>query len=354
MKIHPNSKETSKVPKSDKFNIKRLNLLKRNSSEFDGSDFLIEDKDECLYARELDPSMSERELSKLLECLDIEQIEGRNQTLPIEPRAVFYISVGASKLQQIVSNHDGDNQYTNTVARSKTGVNFQKFQEEISHKKFADAQQANEFASQYINDFDIDHEEDFHLVDLENVQVMSCVSDALLSIIQLAMRHSAALVIPDYNSGSQGSKWIETAILHADFRGPVINVGNDRWTAVELSQAEETYRFGLNERKKPFLLSRATHSFQVRGNRMDYSRLAARLTRAIAGRPTLTAGLPAAASPPLMARRRRDAPLVACIVACGGMSVVEHVAALAQHALPVIVLEGSGRLCDFLPGVYMR
>jgi hypothetical protein len=349
-KVHPESKESSKVQKNAICNIRRHNLLKRKSTtESEGPDYSIRDTEECLYAQNIDASISDRELSKLLECLDFEQTKDQGLKIPMEPRSVFYISVGSSKLKKIKSVH-GDTQITEIKDRLKAGVNIPDFIAKIAEKTFADNQQAKEFAGKYINDFDIEHDKDFHLVDLENAKVMSCVSDALVSTLQLAMRHSAALVIPDYNSGSEGSLHIEAAILHADFRGPVINVGNDDWTAVEPHQARETFVFRSQAKPKPFLLRRATHSFQLRGKHgADHSRFAARLARAIAGRPPIAAGRAAAAAEP-----PRAAPPVVCVAACGGRSVAEHVAALARHRLPIVVLEGSGRLCDFLPGVYAR
>ena len=338
---------------SNDVGIERFKLLKRNSAvraELVDLTCLIEDKNECLVATNIDPSISEHELSDLLKRLDLHQIEGREIQLPMDPRAVFFISIGANKLQKLKFISNKESQTSDIQSRLKSGSTKQRFLEEIEEKKFADSQQAEEFARRYIADFDINNDKDFCLVDIENARVMSCVSDALSSIVQLAKEHSAALVIPDYNSGSPGSRLIEAAILHADFRGPVINVGNDSWTAVRQQQVQETFTFRSQSKPKSFLLQRATHSFQVRGSRdrMDYSRLAARLTRAIAGRPPASSPRPPPRCP------GRAAPLVACVVACGGKSVVEHVAALAQHALPVVVLEGSGRLCDFLPAVYPR
>ena len=40
------------------------------------------------------------------------------------------------------------------------------------------------------------------------------------------------------------------------------------------------------------------------------------------------------------------------VMACGGQSVVQHVSETVRQGMPLIILHGSGRACDYLPGVF--
>jgi hypothetical protein len=88
-----------------------------------------------------------------------------------------------------------------------------------------------------------------------------------------------------------------------------------------------------------------THSFQVSSGAMSHSTLAARLAKVLGG------GADVEGDPGEEVRLEQE---VVAIIAAADASVLSHMAELAREGIPMIVLEGSGGLCDCLPEVYMQ
>ncbi len=182
------------------------------------------------------------------------------------------------------------------------------------------------------------------------------VTDCLCTLLQQAKKDGAAIVIPNYLSLSGNSALIQAALEETDFDGPVINVSLEDQTAVDRATFSKQYSFGDKQFNTGILLKRATHSFQVQGTK-SFSRIAARLVNAIAGgfqnQATATAAPDAVQQEALndfFAKRNS----VVAVVAGGGAAVLEHIAETVKEKIPLIVLSGSGRLCNFLPAVYLR
>ena len=121
----------------------------------------------------------------------------------------------------------------------------------------------------------------------------------------------------------------------ADFDGVVINIGNNNWIACDRESFGGKFQFpGLDtEKDRGIILSRATHSFQVSGNAMTYSLLAARLAKVVSG--GYLDGEESGFD--------KDMDAVA-VIGAGGASVLNHMAELVREGIPMIVLEGSGLL----------
>ncbi len=208
----------------------------------------------------------------------------------------------------------------------------------------------------------------------------------MCTLIQQAKNDGAAIVIPNYLSSSGKSSFgnsalIQSALEDTDFDGPVINVSLEQQTAFDQATYHKKYRFGDSYYDTGVLLKRTTHSFQVQGT-TSFSRIAARLVNAISGGYRQTdggslGGMMAAVKQmciPLRecvpsessnaeddAQQQQEVPFdfaerhaVVAVVAGGGAAVLEHIAEVVREKIPLIVLSGSGRLCNFLPAVYLK
>ena len=181
--------------------------------------------------------------------------------------------------------------------------------------------------------------------------VISRVMDCLIVLANAAKESNAAILIPDYMTMSSNSKLIETALDHVEFDGPVINVCMDDQAACDEKSAEDFYHVKGNPAAFPrgLLLNRATHSIQVQ--RGSYSRVAARLASAIADPDQ---GLFDSDGKPAKKPASQAPNKVIFVVAGGGAVVMEHMAEAVEQSIPIVVLHGSKRLCDFLPKVWVN
>jgi len=229
----------------------------------------------------------------------------------------------------------------------------------IFDKCFVDQAHAIKYAKQHIHCFQFSKENnkvddpDFDLQDEEDPVVISQVMDCLVVLAKTAKKRNAAILIPDYMTISGNSKLIETALDFVEFEGPVINVCTEGQAASNEELAGQTYRFKGNPKPTPMgiLHNRATHSIQVRNG--SYSRVAARLASVIA-QP----------DPKLFDHweggKRKDQPThqanhrVVFVVAGGGAAVMEHMAAAVEENIPIVILQGSKRLCDYLPTLWVK
>jgi hypothetical protein len=221
--------------------------------------------------------------------------------------------------------------------------------------RFVDEAHAIAFAKKHIHDLQFDKErklddQDFMIQEEDDSNACAQVMDCLVLLATYAKKHHAVLLIPDYMTMSSNSKLIETALDYVEFDGPVINVTTEGQAACDAESAEQTYNVNGREFPKGIIHNRATHSIQVRNG--SYSRVAARLADVIA-HPDLglfdTDG-----------RRKTDSEhekhqnKVVFVIAGGGMVVMEHMAQAVEENIPIVLLKGSKRLCDFLPDLWVR
>jgi hypothetical protein len=221
----------------------------------------------------------------------------------------------------------------------------------IFRKHFVDLPRALAYAKKHIWFLQLDAKNkpvdpDFDFQEEEDPEAISQVMDCLVVLAKTAKQLKAAILIPDYMTMSPNSKLIETALDYVEFDGPVISVCTQDQAASDDQTAAETYRVKDNATNFPkgLLLNRATHSIQVRNG--SYSRVAARLARVIA-QPNKelfdSDGLD------------NDRPGKAVFVVAGGGAVVmENMAEAVEQNIPIVILQGSKRLCDFLPKLWVQ
>jgi hypothetical protein len=235
-------------------------------------------------------------------------------------------------------------------ARALSRIN-EEISEEVRSRKFFNRASAVDFARNSISEYTDQKDQDFEIIEKDDPIVASHVVDSLICIAHEAKTQKAALVIPDYTSASPNSALIETALNFADFRGPVISVALQEQVAWDAETARQTYKVPGNptDHKRGVLLDRATISVQVEGHApSSVSVVAARLISAIS-RPDgggEAAAHDAAGGPP---NARATA-----VFAGGGQAVLAHVAEAVRVGAHVVILQGSGRLCDHLPRVWAR
>ena len=227
--------------------------------------------------------------------------------------------------------------------------------QKILNKKFADKNRAAEYAKERISDFDPKDDKDFDLVDEDDPAVIAQVMDCLVVLAKNAKQHKAAIIIPDYMTSSGNSKLIETALDFAEFDGPVISLCTEEQAAWDEATALDSYQIGTSTFPRGILHSRATHSIQV--PQASYSRVAARLARVISDPdPELVAVTDMREG----GARGRDEPAGAShnrrilVIAGGGLAVLQHVAEAVREEIPVVVLQGSRRLSDYLPKLWVK
>ena len=232
----------------------------------------------------------------------------------------------------------------------------------ILAKKFVDQRRAKEYAQKYITDFADKNDQDFEITDVDDPVVISRVMDCLVVMADNAKKHNAAIIIPDYMTSSGNSKLIETALDFVEFDGPVINICTQGQVAVDLATAkEEGYRIKDQPEKRfprGILHNRVTHSIQVKGS---YSRVAARLARVIA-EPDLELAAEIFGGQTKIKHKKKQAAELdhdhrnrrIFVVAGGGFAVLQHIAEAVKESIPIVVFQGSRRLSDYLPKLWVR
>ncbi len=208
------------------------------------------------------------------------------------------------------------------------------------------------FAKSAISEFKEQEDQDFTVAEKEDHAAISHVVDSLVYIANEAKKQNAAVLVPDYTTVSPGSLLIQNALNFVDFPGPVINICLEEQVAWDAATALKKYQFFSQQHPRGILLDRATVSVQVAGSKASsVSLVAARLISALS-RPD---GVVAAAAQGVSAADGGPPTVYAIAVfAGGGQAVLRHVAEAARAGAHVVVLQGSGRLCDYLPRVWFR
>ena len=229
-------------------------------------------------------------------------------------------------------------------------------------KRFVDQRHAIRYAKEHIYRLGLNPEKnkiddpDFELQDEEDPLVISQVMECLVVMAKIAKKDKAAILIPDYMTMSGNSKLIETALDYVEFDGPVINICSEGQAAHDEVTANETYLVSGNANpiSKGLLHNRATHSIQVQNG--TYSRVAARLASVIASPdPELFQGdVGGGDKSKEKSADKRNKNRVIFMVAGGGPVVLEHMAQAVEEHIPIVILEGSKRLCDYLPKLWVK
>lgn len=205
-------------------------------------------------------------------------------------------------------------------------------------------------ANKAISNFIENEDQDFEIKEIDDHVTVSKVVDSLVHIAMEAKLRGAAILIPNYTTASPNSSLIETALEFVDFRGPVINISLEEQVAWDTETALQTYKVHGNDHRRGILLARTTHSVQIKGNdAASLSIVAARLIPAIAPPPPRKGKARAANSAKVRPNTRATA-----VFAGGGQAVLKHISEVVRVGAHVVVLEGSGRLCDYLPKVWIR
>jgi hypothetical protein len=233
----------------------------------------------------------------------------------------------------------------------------------IFEKRFVDQPRAVAYAKDHIHYFKLAKKDkptdpdksadlDFDIIDEEDPVVVSQVMECLVLLAKIAKKLKAVIIIPDYMTMSGNSKLIETALDYVQFDGPVINVCSEGQASLDKESAGETYRVKgvANPIPKGLIHNRATHSIQVRNG--SYSRVAARLAHLIA-QPNQDLFETEDDTPQPSNEHERPHRAV-FVVAGGGIAVMEHIAQAVEASIPIVLLQGSKRLCDFLPKLWVR
>ena len=228
--------------------------------------------------------------------------------------------------------------------------------ETLLEKTFVDRIRAENVASESIKKFKKVDDPHFAIAEVTNVEAQSQVSDALTSIFTRAKKNAAAIIIPDYLSSSQTNKLVERALEDVDYTGPIINVSMDSHVACD----EGTYgkSFVINDRQllRGVVLKRASHSFQIGGNFGSLSRFVVRLAKVLTGRDVKDHlhGLDVKNNSKVQHTQAQSRCTIFAIIASGGIGVLEHCQSLVHEEVPLVFLQGSGRLSDFVPKAFIK
>ena len=215
-------------------------------------------------------------------------------------------------------------------------------------KEFVSAEYAEQYAKNVIRDFTTGGEFKIELDRAHDARIASFVVDSLAHIVKQAKEEDAVLIVPDYTSSSPACLQLQSALNYVDFRGPVINCTLDDWIVCDdESFRAKTYTFedidgNVASGTRGVVLDRTTHSFQVAGryrvrDELPYARFCARLARLIADGPG-----------------RAGRGFAVAVSTGGGLAALDLLARAAGEGVPVVVLEGSGRLSDLLPRLYLE
>ena len=219
----------------------------------------------------------------------------------------------------------------------------------MTSKKFFEKKSAEKAAIKAITDFiENDEDPDFEIVEHDDSVAVSKVVDSLVHIVMEAKERQAAILIPNYTTASPNSLLIQTALDFVDFQGPVINISLEDQVAWDTETAMQTYSVHHSNHRRGILLARTSHSFQITGNdSMSLSIVAARLISVITLDPDSKTKSAKAKS--IQPNKRATA-----VFAGGGQAVLKHISESVRVGAHVVVLQGSGRLCDYLPRVWVK
>merc|ERR1719210_2385164 len=177
----------------------------------------------------------------------------------------------------------------------------------------------------------------------------SALLEMYLRLINQAQAKNAVLVLPwwCHHDTNIGAQLFLRALDLACYRGPLVNVSVEPWTLVHKAD-KELFNFRLagsteitDRRSVIPVMRRATHTILVKASRTGYEntatsfRIAAELAKHLSTTPN------------------HSAPVVAFMVN-GGRNSIYSAAASSLIGIPLLVIQGSGRLADYLPDAWLR
>ena len=255
------------------------------------------------------------------------------------------------------------------------GVVFKKEFKPLEGRRFGDQKSAEKFMVQLASTHKYKNRV-LGTISGDDPSTKSGILESLVCLFVIAKAKKAAIVVPDYSSMSPNSKLIEDALNYVDFRGPVVSVSCDDQVASCEKTAMMHYQFGTEKHPRGILFARTTHSFQLCESpgvkHTDlYSTLGARLVAAISrpgpfqqskeqrlgnGGRNSDSG-----DDENVVRASEGSNKYSCckhnavfVVAGGGVVGLRHMEQAVLVGMPIVVLEGSGRLCDYLPKLWVR
>jgi len=192
-----------------------------------------------------------------------------------------------------------------------------------------------------------DYDDDFELAINQDDSVKAHLfRSALKSIILTAKAENAAVIIPNYH-GYDAMRLIHEILEEALFEGPVVAVNDDNILA-HVSETNNVLpppvRQFMRRAGKNVVQPGATHAVVITGQEnvgpesTRHFHLTALLSTALAG---LTPVLPSAAPCTLYS-----------VISNGGREGLKMAHICAQQLVPMLLLQGSGRLADALSSVY--
>ena len=202
----------------------------------------------------------------------------------------------------------------------------------------------------------IDHEEERN--------VRSELFDTLCNFVRFVQHYNAILYIPDFLNEPQntGAYLFDEVLELCDFDGPIIVSAPTVSVAFEADSvakpfATNTRYFFLPGIEFPYklhrwpCLRRTTHFIGCEAGRdaSCHAGIAASVDMRVA---RLLAGWPTTGQRPV-GQQDGQPPIVAILIN-GGKLGLWRLAAAAQAEIPILLVEGSGRLCNALPRVWVR
>jgi hypothetical protein len=283
-------------------------------------------------------------------------------------RTVFYVTVGQMKHTRIkiksaleaLPSKGAQDTYDNFNVNGKTSYvphtvveRLKDKAQETLEKHFADKPRAQKFLKENIDNYDAAEDKDFEFYEEDDPAIIAQVMDCLVVLANNAKENNAAIIVPDYMTSSGNSKLIENALDFVEFDGPVISISVQEQVAWNETTAGETYPIGDRTFPKGIPHSRVTHSIHIPHS--SYSKVAARIAKVISD-PDLDV-YPEEEQEQLKKKSHSDGSnrnQRILVLAGGGIALLYHMGEAVKEGLPVVVLQGSRRLCDYLPQLWVR
>ena len=316
----------------------------------------------------------------------------RDGTHHVHARSAYFVAIDEFELFKIQVNDSGVD--VSLLKEQIKGISLA----ELKKRRFSDEDSAKKFAEKHLPAFykklekkNLKDSEYFEIKAEEGSARVAKIQDALVTIFVNAQREDAVLIFCDLFMDRASTKIVERAITMAHFNGPILNFSIQKSLVnPEIGAKKYTIHQGgelvaLNQR----LLSRlVTHSFAIDAEEAnDQIHAAVALATKIAGvhhddeiKKQITSKknqwkkdqqalesqkaddghvthccsgvvkkLDADPNEKPHADRISDA---VCILVSGSLENLKQVAEAAGHKMCLLVLEGSGKLCDSLPDIY--
>ena len=255
---------------------------------------------------------------------------------------------------------------------------------DLKKRRFADMESAGRFAKDhmykfYENVIKNEVEDDmFDLVPVEDTSRVDKIQNALATIFQQARAERAVLIFSDLFVERPSTKVVERALDMANFGGPVLNFST-RKCLVNPELRGKMYSVqdanGEKIKKKQGLLSRAvTHSFEVDSEDPGgHTQAAMALAAELAGIQQEDANQRKMDKKKKESLRKLDkknnvdleentvtkkpecnmVSSAVCILVAGSIANLQHISKAANYKITLLVLQGSGKLSNVLPSIYL-